>query len=627
MWTVLNPEKTIIERPLKQLEARCQNVVNNMNNNWDSIEFEYNGEVKKINIFNSMIYILSKLSTEDTCMTLVKKIGLPEIKSISEWIIEDLKPKGKGKNTYVKKDADRLTNGNIEAYTQVALGDNSKYVYFYRNIKEIFNSKAGYAGSILAEVAAVAYFAVNSPLNQILINPFSLHCIAIYYWSFEKLGMAKFGTSITKAYPFRSRYKPGLNFNEFLNSIIKDKRVYNTAIKYYSNLLDNDISTFAYYNLMEEFIESARIQVKSDEEIYSFFDEIKTNIKDGNRWNSASALLSLTGKKSITKYTYIAMTAGAIIPKLFMLYSYESVVLYVLKQYYDLDNKNIVSKSNMDLIKLIAEEHSNNLNSSNNSNRIEVIYNSIPKVLRELNRMEEEQSRLKEKIDSQNTKIDNLRASLKDSTKTVKQLKDEKSDLEALNKKLDTQVKYDIKPEDVKELKSRVDRSKETIEKLQAELNNLERQLSKKDKEVESLKAKLDKAETDYLELVEEHDRIKEINNRLNKHREFSEIEIKCFVNAIRRYKIALIGGDMMYDKLRNVYQLTNIAYHKAGCRDIKPEDLVNKDLVVMATAFLDHASTDLVARASRMSNIPVIRYNNKNVDMLIYTLFSELYK
>ena len=117
----------------------------------------------------------------------------------------------------------------------------------------------------------------------------------------------------------------------------------------------------------------------------------------------------------------------------------------------------------------------------------------------------------------------------------------------------------------------------------------------------------------------------KMISQELSIHRSFSEIPIECFVNAITDKNIVLIGGNMMYEAL-NGYGFKNLRFKPAQSRDTTYQDISDTDLVIISTAYSDHATTETATGIIRKHNIPFMYFNNKSAEMLVHEIFKKFY-
>lgn len=187
-------------------------------------------------------------------------------------------------------------------------------------------------------------------------------------------------------------------------------------------------------------------------------------------------------------------------------------------------------------------------------------------------------------------------------------------------------MEHEIKREEHERLKNELNKCSESLDKVKEDNLALNRSISKKDKEIDEAHQKMDKLETEYLELLEKYDREHKLNSQLSIDRQFSSIPMACFVNAIKDKNIVIIGGDHIHSRLRD-YGLNNARFYKAGCRELSNEDIINTDMIVIVTPYVDHASIEVVTRAARNHGLKLLNFNNKNADMLICKVFEELNK
>ena len=157
-----------------------------------------------------------------------------------------------------------------------------------------------------------------------------------------------------------------------------------------------------------------------------------------------------------------------------------------------------------------------------------------------------------------------------------------------------------------------------------SENSGLSRALAKKDKELEQLRADID-SHRDTIKSLEKANEVKiEADEALETIKRYNRIPIDNFINVINQYKVTLVGGDPMFNQIREK-GLTSIKCISTEKNTVTAEELVGSDLIVIATFYLDHPTTYAATAIAKTNNIKLLRCNNKNVDMLVYDIFEAV--
>lgn len=231
----------------------------------------------------------------------------------------------------------------------------------------------------------------------------------------------------------------------------------------------------------------------------------------------------------------------------------------------------------------------------------------------------------KNKLSEQYAKIDRYKAKLKEAESDVKGKQREIRELKKEVEQLSSSIDSGINIEKVSKLETDNSRLSDELKKARDDLADANRKIRKANDELKGTYDKLSKAASDLKDADAKLKKEKLISQELSIHRSFSEIPIDCFVNAIADKNIVLIGGNMMYEAL-NGYGFRNLRFKPAHSRDTTYQDISDTDLVVISTAYIDHATTEAAMGIIRKHNIPVMYFNNKSAEMLVHEIFKKFY-
>lgn len=495
------------------------------------------------------------------------------------------------------------------------------------DLAEIEGNK-GILGDMIVEASITSYLILLSSSKKFCPTLLNINCLLVYYWALkyfdfsEVLKLAK----KTKYVECQDVLKITKNdtFDEIIDKLdIRDscKKLILSYLKSYNEHPLNDNTP--YYEHIDGFVKEIIECSKTDSLIADKLKEYEKSITESQGEDG----FDLINKKRAKKYAAAALSSS--VELLGSKVSRNACGVWIYHNY--LVNNKLIKMSEHYI------ETYNDFIQRYTKSRIYqstlYYYMTLSRVLCQADKDNEQQKDLKERMisseESLKAKISEMRKDLRCLNRQVDTLEKEKKADKARIQELELEVsteKVEVDLDEHNKLKDEIEKLRGIITQHDAIQLETDRKLSKKDKELEQLTKKLDDMETEQLKLMDKYDREKEINAEMSACRAFSKIPIKCFVNVIQNKRIAIIGGNMMHAKLRE-YGLDGFRYYEAGYRGITYEEISNMELLVIATAFIDHATTDNVNNLARAHNIPVIRFNNKNAEMLIYALFEEVTK
>lgn len=639
MWTNVKIVGQEQKKKHKYILGRCKTMLENYT---DTDDWSLPYKDGKIDVFKSISYIVSKNIGENPEHILSKNLTMKEVTYISG-LVDRVKKDGifRTGNTYVKQDkkeeisktisfenSDDSEFSEISMSVQYGLGDNPLNVYFHNILMSYAMSKAPTMAHAMTEAIIMANINMEvGSASDMIVTPMFVQSSILMYWACKNSIIQKDSRGNYLGMPcFTKAIKGSDDFETFFKSYIGDEKVYGLLENYLTMLSSGQTSYKSFYNCIEDFVEISKTQLKTTNKLKPIVDDIEGQLASGFEDGSNSPPIKLTGKKNLRLMSIASVAFSSVGFGNIRIFPPEPAFLYILKQYYVNGKTNLFTPKQAETALDIAREHGLTCVKNAESISLSAVYWASPQIVGEFGNLEDELARAVQQANTAESKGSEYRKAMREAQKEAKQLSKQVASMQSTIDSLQKLSKSNIKEKDLESVKNQLASAQEKIRALQSEIDQQARALNKKESEIADIQDKLDKQEDDYLELLEKHDRLDKLNSELAVHREFNAVPIECFINAIKHKRIALIGGDMMHEKIRN-YGMDNITLFKCGCRDITNEDLINKDLIVMATAFLDHASTGSVPRIAKQYGIPVIRFNNKNTEMLIYTLFEELNK
>lgn len=219
-----------------------------------------------------------------------------------------------------------------------------------------------------------------------------------------------------------------------------------------------------------------------------------------------------------------------------------------------------------------------------------------------------------------------IKAKFKEMQKLLKQYADNNKGLQMqLNKALEKLQDINGRGHaDYAALESTIDMQKNELVALRNELNSANRQLIKKNETIKSLNKSLDYHKDRATKLDASVNELSDKCSSILTTRVDEPIPMQCIVNSIKDYRIVVFGGDMMHDKLRKM-GFNNLKLIPSGANSVDCKDLRCIDIIVIVVGYIGHADMAIPKNASETYNIPILYFDNKNVNMLCRDIFTRL--
>ncbi|MEM4385989.1 MAG: DUF2325 domain-containing protein [Candidatus Anstonellales archaeon] len=165
-----------------------------------------------------------------------------------------------------------------------------------------------------------------------------------------------------------------------------------------------------------------------------------------------------------------------------------------------------------------------------------------------------------------------------------------------------------------------VDTYKGEINRYKQKVVDLERFINKKENIIKELHCKVEELETK-LQLSATASNLKQVvvSNTSN-------ICFNSVVNAIKNYKVVVVGGDNIHKNLIRL-GLTGYKYYSASGRFNNDNEISYADLIVVITNMVAHSIVYSVKAISERCGTRVLMFNGKSYKNLCYKIFEEIYK
>lgn len=233
--------------------------------------------------------------------------------------------------------------------------------------------------------------------------------------------------------------------------------------------------------------------------------------------------------------------------------------------------------------------------------------------------------KMTEDYEKMNAKAKEFKKNLKESKKKAEESKRKYLKVEKQLAELMDRPTEGVSHEEHSLLVDELSKKLEAIDRLSTQNGELSRKCTKQEKEIELLEAKVDEISRESEHNFKLYQSQREYNDGVDTMKAAGDIPIDCFVEAIRKYKITLIGGDTFHSKISES-GLDNIKMFKAGSRGVKNYDIIGKQLVVIATDYIDHATIDNVNTIAGQNGVKLLYYNNRNFERFVYECFKAIF-
>ena len=198
--------------------------------------------------------------------------------------------------------------------------------------------------------------------------------------------------------------------------------------------------------------------------------------------------------------------------------------------------------------------------------------------------------------------------------------KKESNELKKTLKALETREKANRNRDNTKigmdEHSKIVDKLNEDIGKLKGTCEEKGRENDKLCLEVSDLSLEVREIERSYTQLNEDYQNYKKESHKVNQ-----DIPQESIVNSMKDKRITILGGDILHNKM-NELGFNNLRLIKTDKSRVLATDLNNSEVMVVMTSYISHSFLEFPKQYAINNNIPLIYFNEKNLDLLCDRLF-----
>lgn len=633
-WTTIKLSDRSLVKPYRTLEKKCieiaQRVTESKSYMDESVLIEFNGGY--ISVIDSMLYIITKFRAVDIPIKLSKQIsetGIKQLATQGSIIGKGIRASySKGAAYFTKKQDYILNNAMING-----LGDNPEYILTINDIKIALSDNSTLLGQLMTEAIVIAHMCSSNMDGDYIVNPFSLHSMIVSYWAFKNQNLAYvLKNMVIKIRDLSPKSNLKLHAQDELvaniDRLIKHQKSRDVAVRYLDNLkIDYDkkqssqkMTSVVFYELLDDFIESMKIQVESIKWLKGDYERCKDEYLEGI--DNGEISFSLMGKRNINKFAYAILSGSALMCNYMSMHNMPASVLYCLHMSLD-KGIHLTSASNIAQLYRISNIIVSQASLAAMHFGNEMGRESLPKIIGLLDTAKAERDFLSDKVESLSSDIKNIKQQLKRLQKDNKVLLTDNSSLKKQIVNVERQYSGNISEDDLKNAQSHITELQSKLDKHVGYIEEFTRDASKKDKEIERLKDELRQAMSDYDDICGQLDRA---NSRILKMEDSSgdKIKLESYVNALKGKKIAIIGGDMLSVKASKLG--LEFEHYKEHYNGIKSTDLIGMDLVVICTSYVGHTLKDGAIGICKTNDIKVLYHNKAGAEALIRSAFEAIY-
>lgn len=596
------------------------------------------GGLASYNILYSVFYLLSNTcSSHEFIMNIGKYIaydGKIEQEIINEFlvILKSFSSTRVGEKTIVKNDLNG-TNRDIS---------NNMFVNpIYHTIKSIYNSNTAFGdmkAPSIAEAAELGIMAVfGESKEHLLFNYFTIHALVMYYWAYRTLDCLRDNVEsdtdqsntgnklFSKKRSYGKAYKllvdKNIGIEGFFELVYEDKRLASLAIKYlkacdlrkigraefslYEEMVDAIEYSTSINTYMAELIDKMTSSYEKNINQYGFDCIVHREIKESDiGFRKAILCCSLSEMR-------IANVFHEIDGYLPLIYIYKSCKLDSLK----------MAEINSQLSYVIS------------SRRLLALVLTCTCVSAQTLAIAQKFNDIANELESNNTKLneanqnaEKLKETIKDLRREIKELKDTIQEKESQIAEYKTKDSLGISVIDIERLKADNERLSGELKKAGKAQIDTDREIAKQQELRKEAGENLKLLQTRYDILYDKYNREVEKDKSVSLHTRLSNIPIECFVNSIKERNIIIIGGDILFNRLKE-YKFENLKTISASVSTVKSEEIKGADLVVIVTSHISHSMYYNVSSITKTNNVPTLQYNGSSADNLIYDMFEALNK
>lgn len=628
MWTSMQFGGSSISRQYRSLENQLTVIAKQyLDSNQDNGAFTIIINDKPYNVLFSMYALVMQLRTNDLHHRLATRIGDKELSRYCEIITQ---PNHRySYNTFIALKKQSESQYKIDEKAICALSGLSEYSAYYDMVSAITQTNPGLFGKMITEAILLAYIAFKVSDEDFFVNNSTVHVLAVYYWASKNSAFSKFKANVNNKVFEKSRKNMSVSkdesFDNFVYRNVKTKFSADLAL----SLLINNENYFcpheSYYSNIGKLLESVRLQVETSSSAKECYELLYNSYKEGNQLLPKS-IIRLMGTDNAESYAYASLTVSLHIPKFVTILNYYVGLLWVYREYYDIGNKDVLDEDTMLKLEDDIKLFSSSINDDSFFFTSKLITLMLPSLMDSLNNQTSDNQSLREDAKDKDKKLTDIKADIRTSEKERKKLEVKVECLENELAHIKSKVELHSKIESIEKQQSIIDRLSTENIKNRDIITDQSRKIRSLQREKEDLKKSINRINTTVQTLNENISRLEDTNTKLSSMSSESSVEFSAYINAIIDKRITIIGARKLHSRMES-YGLKNLRLYEEECKNIQLNDIINQDIVVVMTSFIDHSSIAKVGKMCKQYNIKLLNYNNANIDSLIYSIFSEIYR
>ena len=599
------------------------------------------------------VYTLGKAADGDTMQKFIgEHLSDEQIESLLDILYKPRIPTVKNKSKLKKAKDKKSSNKSKDADSQC----NTKYTAIHSlvdsglssimaSLIDVIKEPNEIILNILSESMHVALYSMwGEECGDILPSFVHFQCALLYYWAYKNnsciatyieekesaKNKAKKKTfeSKRREYMFAKEYRKEIGEDEtleqFLTRLFNDEQMAKFAIKYLSLCAHSSSFGTTEYIFLDEYLSTMKEYRKRNKRLDDFVTkEVEALGKDGV-FEIGDNNISMLEKLGMTKDEIVMTSTSTCLEIKSVLLIYESGGAYAYIHY-----QHAIIKANFD--KDVYRTYQKHLTAMLYEKFYMVRHYFVIIASSQYGRIIRDKRKAIEDKDRANFRVDQLEKLNQELKGKVKAIKKELDAEKAAKNQISTELtqyknrdKLGITIAEYDNLRGQVEALKGKLDWEISENSGLSRALAKKDKELEQLRSDID-SHRDTIKSLEKANEVKiEADETLETIKRYNRIPIDNFINVINQYKVTLVGGDPMFNQIREK-GITSIKCISTEKNTVTAEELVGSDLIVIATFYLDHPTTYAATAIAKTNNIKLLRCNNKNVDMLVYDIFEAV--
>lgn len=635
-----------LDRVCKEIAKRSEYIIH------DNMDHPEQGrmEIKyKDKIYDNTYAILSIMSKVMTVENLSKTIGQymssKELCEMASVVVKPTRSTVSRQNTKMhsqKKNNTRFSLTSLEDDVAAHLSGDYASMILCVLISAVYN-KNKIIYSLIEEAVETALYEIwSEDYGDLPLGYTQINCALLYYWAYknypcieadidrnDSIAVRKSNKKSTNPTVYRKRIREDETLDEFLKEVFGTDKAVEFALKYIDDAHSGHISLgdIEYINIKAG-VEALKDQARQNKRVYEKIKQLEKAISDTDKnefnYTIISRYIVLNCGIPAFDMACANMLTSFSIDKILDMYEMGGCISY-LYYMHKRENMEIPDK----VKELSAYQIATMIDQRDfwvKENFVEIVAAQIPRLVDELENFERATNSAKARSEQLESNNQDIKRKVKEIKRQLDEVEKQKREVELQLTQYRNRDKLGFTMSDIEKLKGDIETLEKQLEESNKRYSDLARVSSKKDKEIQQLTDTLDKTHQEFDELNKRYEEKTQAGEELSIHRQYNMIPIQCFINSIKDKNIVLVGGDVVFTRLQE-YGLNNIKTISASKRTVTPDDVSGIDILVIMTSYISHPMTNVAETLAENYGVKVLHFNNKNIEMLVYSLFEELTK